>query len=445
MLLKFVKKCELKDDIIHIYFVFYDKQKLPNVSNKLLSFKLDEKAMFYSTNKAAKQIANLNTNKMCISLSNIDNKHKLLILQLITKHLYTFTKYKTDKKSTDNQIIFIVDNESNKILLEDIIHQINITNINRDFQNEPANKIYPETFCKYAIKLLGKNKHLKTVVLDDHELKKQGFNLIYAIGKASVKKPRFMNIYYTRNPKYKTICLIGKGVCFDLGGVNIKEGDQRLPQMLADKSGGCEVIALIKYVIESKMKINIVGLIPLVENVISGNSTLPGDIIKSYSGTTVEITNVDAEGRLILADAFGFSGILKEIDYVINLCTLTGHSETYHADTSAAIYSINKELKNIIEEISEEVGERVYFLPPWSEYVNNVKSERANVKNYYFDGHKGSGGAFMAAQFLSYFVPKRLQNKWVHFDITHSYTGSYSNGNTTILMINLLKRLSIKI
>ena len=162
MLLKFVKKCELKDDIVHIYFIFCDKQKLPNVSNKLVSFKLDENAMFYSTNKAAKQISNLNTDKICISLSNIDNKHKLLILQLIAKQLYTFNKYKTDKDRFDNQVIFIVDKDSNKILLEDIIHQINITNINRDFQNEPANKIYPETFCKYAIKLLGKNKHLKT-------------------------------------------------------------------------------------------------------------------------------------------------------------------------------------------------------------------------------------------------------------------------------------------
>ena len=441
MLLKFVKKCELKDDIVHIYFIFCDKQKLPNVSNKLVSFKLDENAMFYSTNKAAKQISNLNTDKICISLSNIDNKHKLLILQLIAKQLYTFNKYKTDKDRFDNQVIFIVDKDSNKILLEDIIHQINITNINRDFQNEPANKIYPETFCKYAIKLLGKNKHLKTVVLDDHQLKKQGFNLIYDMGKASVNKPRFMSIYYTPNPKYKTICLVGKGVCFDLGGTDIKPGDSNLFRMKSDKSGGTTVISLIKYVIESNMKINIVGLIPLIENVISGEGVLPGDIIKSYSSKTVEITDTNAEGRLLLADAFGFIEMLKGIDYVIDLATLTGAAESYHCDTSAVIYTTNKGLKNTVEEIGEEVGERIHSLPGWSEYVDVVKSNVANVKNLYYEGCKNNG-AFTAAMFLSYFVPKHLQNKWVHFDITHSYTGSYSNGNTTILMINLLKHLS---
>jgi leucyl aminopeptidase len=212
--------------------------------------------------------------------------------------------------------------------------------------------------------------------------------------------------------------------------------------MLADKSGACELVALIKYVIESKMKINIVGLIPLIENVISGESVLPGDIIKSYAGKSVEITNVDGEGRLILADSFDFSNTLKYIDYIIDLATLTGSGESYHSDTSVAIYTLNKELKNIIEEVSEEVGERVYFLPPWPEYINNVKSDKANVKNLYFDGHKGSGGAFMAAMFLSYFVPKHLHNKWAHFDIGHNYTGNLSNGTSTILMINLLKRLS---
>ena len=441
MKLEFTRKVNLN----HLLIKFCINNASPNANNNL--FNLDTKAMFYSTKKAAQKIADYldfnKLNEICISLSNIDNKYKLLILQLIAKQLYVFHKYRTDRtdrNSGKDLCIYISDYESNKKLINHIIHQINITNINRDFQNEPANIINPETFCTYASKLLGKHKNLKINVLNNQDLQNQGFNLIYQMGKASVNKPKFMNIYYIQNPKYKTICLIGKGVCFDLGGVNIKKGTEDLVSMKGDKSGGCSVIALIKYIIESKIKINIIGLIPLIENVISGNSVLPGDIIKSYSGKTVEITNTDAEGRIIMADAFGFSETLKNIDYIIDLATLTGSAEEYHCDTSAVVYTTNLDLQNIIEKLGEEVGDRIYSLPKWPEYVADIKSNVANVKNAYFKNCKKSG-AFMASMFLSYFVPEKLRDKWVHFDITHNF-GKYSNANTTILLINLLNRLA---
>ena len=438
MKLEFTRKVNIN----HLLIKFCIDSSNSSDNNNL--FNLDTKAMFYSTKKAAQKIADyLEINKpheICISLSNIDNKYKLLILQLIAKQLYVFHKYRTDRTSGTDLCIYVYDDESNKNLINHIIHQINITNINRDFQNEPANIINPETFCTYAMKLLGKHKHLKINVLNNQDLQNQGFNLIYEIGKASINKPKFMNIYYIQNPKYKTICLIGKGVCFDLGGVDIKKGDEHLVDMKADKTGGCTVIALIKYIIESKMKINIIGLIPLIENVISGNSVLPGDIIKSYSGKTVEITNTDAEGRIIMADAFGFSETLKNIDYIIDLATLTGSAEEYHCDTSAIVYTTNLDLQNIIEKLGEEVGDRIYSLPNWPEYVADIKSNVANVKNSYFKNCKKSG-AFMASMFLSYFVPEKLRDKWVHFDITHRFD-KYSNGNTTILLINLLNRLA---
>jgi leucyl aminopeptidase len=460
MLIKFINKSYSNDIGLHVFLnTGYEKNfedllktyklssnnignKIKTEKNEVIFFQLDEKAIFYSTKKIAIKLATYNDKNICICLSNIDNKYKLLILQLIVKYLYSFNKYKNNKSGNTEQILIKDDNE-NKALIEDIIHQINITNINRDFQNEPANKIYPETFCKYASNLLGKNKHLKIKILNDKDLKKQGFNLIYDIGKASINKPRLMIVNYIQNPKYKTICLIGKGVCFDLGGANIKAGNSHLPQMKADKTGACTVVLLIKYIIESKMKLNIVGLIPLVENVISGNLALPGNIIKSYSGKSVEVTDIDAEGRLIIADALGFSDTLKNIDYVIDLATLTGGAGHYHCDISAVIYTINKELKNIVDEIGEEVGDRIYSLNGWPEYVDVIKSNVADVKNLYFHECPNSG-TFTAAMFLSYFVPKHLQNKWVHFDICHNFTKNLSNGNTTILMINLLKRLSIK-
>lgn len=441
MKLEFTRKINI--NILTINFFINNPNASDNDSAKHLLFNLDEKAIFYSTKKAVHKISDhLENNEICISLNNIDNKYKLLILQLIAKQLYTFHKYKSDKsdKSDKSELyIYVFDYESNKNLINNIIHQINITNINRDFQNEPANIINPETFCTYAMKLLGKHKHLKTKIINNQDLKKQGFNLIYEMGKASVNKPKFMNIYYIQNQKYKTICLIGKGVCFDLGGVDIKKSNENLLSMKADKTGGCTVISLIKYIIESKLKINIIGLIPLIENVISGSSVLPGNIITSYSGKTVEITNTDAEGRIIMADAFSFSETLKNIDYIIDLATLTGSAEEYHCDTSAAIYTTNKSLQDIIEKIGEEVGDRIYSLPNWPEYVADIKSNVANVKNSYFKNCKKSG-AFMASMFLSYFVPIKLRDKWVHFDITNNYD-KYSNANTTILLINLITKI----
>jgi len=435
MIIKFISN-DLKNTntLKKINISFSNAENKDENENK---FKLDKTKVFYTTKKMTKNLSN--DKNLQINIKNIENKYKLLIIQLIAKNLYTFTKYKTEKSK--EFILYILDHHKNKDFVKDIIHQINITNINRDFQNEPSNIIYPQTFCDYSKNLLGKHKHLDIKVLDDKELKKQGFNLIYQLGQSSVNSPRFMIINYLQSSKYKTICLIGKGVTFDLGGVNIKPSDSTLFEMKSDKTGGCTVVALMKYIIDTKMKINVIGLIPLIENVISGSSIKPGDIVKSYNGTTVEMLDQNAEGRGIMGDALGFADTLKNIDYIMNLSTLTGAAAYYHCDTTAAILTLNKKLQNKIEEISEEVGERVYFLPPWPEYVEDIESDIANVKNLYYNNCKQSG-SFMAGMFLLKFVPKELQNRWIHFDITHSYSGHLSNANTTILLINLLKYLS---
>lgn len=414
--------------------------KIATTNGKVIFFELDIKSLFYSTKKMAYKLVYYNEKTIHINLSNIDNKYKLLILQLLVKHLYSFNKYKSNKKHSSTENIFIKDDIENKRYIEDIIHQLNITNLNRNFQNEPANIIYPDTFCKYVVKLIGSHRNLKIKILNDSILKKQGFNLIYEMGKASVHKPRFMIAEYIQNSNYKTICIIGKSVCFDTGGIDLKPSTDNFYQMKSDKTGGCTTASLIKYVIESKMKINIIGLFPVIENAISGNSLYPGDIVKSYGGTTVEMLNTDAEGRYIMADAFDYANTLKNIDYIIDLATLTGAAEFFHCDTSAAFFTLNNQLKKHIEITSEEVGERLYALPAWPEYMELVKSNVANVQNNNSSSCKKSGSS-MAAMFLLNFVPDRLKNKWIHFDITYNYTSHLSNGNITILMMNLLKKI----
>jgi len=359
---------------------------------------------------------------------------KLMILQLIAKYTYTFNKYKTEK-IPDRQIYV---HDVNKKEAIDIIKQVEIANLNRDMQNEPSNVMYPDSFVKYVKTLLGPDIHIKA--LNDVQLKQQGFNLVHAVGKASVRKPRFLIIHYAPAPKYPTVCLIGKGVTFDLGGSNMKPSTPELRQMKSDKIGGCTVVSLIKYAKDSKMKLNILGLIPLVENVVSGNGLLPGDVVKSYNGKTVEVVNTDAEGRLIIADSLGYAATRK-IDYLIDLATLTSDSYKVNCDTTAAFFTVNNKLRDLINKISEQVGERVFALPPWEEYVEYTKSEIADVKNSYFDKCKQSE-TFMATMFLLNFVDQKMKGNFVHFDIAHTYINQLANGNTTILLIQLLKELS---
>jgi leucyl aminopeptidase len=211
--------------------------------------------------------------------------------------------------------------------------------------------------------------------------------------------------------------------------------------MKSDKAGGSTVVSLIKYAMLSDMPIHLIGLIPLIENSISGNSVYPGNIIRSYNGTTVEILDTDAEGRVIMADALGYAGKhYKDLDYIIDIATLTGAAEAFHCDTSAAYYTSNKQLAQKLESIGEQVGERVYALPSWPEYITYTKSAVADVKNHGFE-QCSRAGAFMATMFLMNFVEKKLRNKWIHLDLTHNYSSHFANANGTFLLINLLRSL----
>jgi leucyl aminopeptidase len=421
--------------------------KLITENGRFVFFGINEKYAFMSAKRIARQISVKFSKEeiLCIYLPNIANKDKLLILQLVAKYLYKFDKYiAVQQKSKIEQKIVIVDEPKNKRLIYDIISQIKITNLNRDFQNEPANIIYPETFVQYAKKLLeDKNQHSKcdVKVMDHVQLKKLGFNLVLEIGKASVHKPRFMVINMSSSLKNaKTICLIGKGVTFDTGSINLKRSDNKLFEMKSDKLGATTVVSIIKYFMKYNNNLNIIGLIPLIENAISGDVVYPGDIVRSFGGQTVEILNNDAEGRLIMADALEYAGKFKKIDYIFDIATLTGSAAYFHCDTTAAILTFNDPIKKMIEEISENVGERIYTLPSWPEYMNLTNSDVANVQNI-DTGDCPRSGSFMAGMFLLRFVPKHLRQKWVHFDVTNSYLGHLSNGNCTILIINLIKQI----
>ena len=366
-----------------------------------------------------------------------DEGQKAMIVHLVSRHLYTFGKY----NGRAGMNIHIIDNRVNAPIQEAVTIEGYVQKT-RHLINEPANVATPKYISNHIIKLFqGTTAHV--TVYDDAMIRKMGLNLVHAVGKASVNKPYFVVIEHmgAAATNGKTICLCGKGVTFDAGGLNLKIGEANSWKMKGDKTGACNVIGIMKYVVDVGLAANIVGVIPLVENVISGDVTHPGDIVKSYSGKTVEIINTDAEGRLILADALSFCEKYKP-DYIFDMATLTSWALQLHCDTSTVYFTNNEKLRRLIDEVGEQVGERTWAMPKWLEYMEFCNSSVADVKNFGFDIHGcGRGSGYMATMFMAHFVPKGCLNKWVHFDITNTDDSKFINANTMVLVIKLIERI----
>lgn len=407
---------------------------------RLMVLSIDAKNVFLSTQTMAKTVASVKDECICIDVSRIHEKIKLGVIQTICKYCYTYNKYTTsqDKKHV---AFYIKDSIRHRSTIEDYIKQIEAVNINRDFQNEPSNIVNPSTIANYITEMFVGHDYIQVKVFSVQELNKMGLNLIAQMGKGSIHKSKFIVIEYSPPKAKKTFCLVGKGVCYDAGGTNLKPGKYMTYEMKMDKTGATTVASVIKYASDSMMKSNIIGLLPIIENSLSGNSLNPGDIIKSMSGKTVEIQNTDAEGRVIMADALEYSGVsYSKIDYIFDLATLTGQAESFVPDISAVHFTTNKTLSKKLILLGEKVLERTFGLPPYEEYMKKTQSKIANVSNESEDYERQS--TFMASMFLLNFVPKRLRNTYVHFDITNNVTNHLGNGNCTILIINFLQDLA---
>lgn len=404
--------------------------------NNVIMFHIDKEKLYVSLKKIARKLSEY-SHSLCISLANVPYQYKLLILHFVCKYNYTFDKY-LSKERRMNKIIYIKDEKKNKVLIERLIQQLDIVNVNRDFQNEPANIINPASFCEHSKKML--KGIVKVSEYDDKALQKMRLSMISEMGKASVIKPRLLEIKYNCGIKgAKTVCLIGKGVTFDSGGLNIKDS-RNMETMKLDKSGGSTVVCALKYAGERRIGCNVIGLVPLIENAVSGEGLHPGDILKSYKNKTVEIVNTDAEGRIILANAIEYSE-KWDPDYIIDLATLTGSAELFHCDVSAVFYTLDEKFSEIIKNIGNNIGERVVAMPTWPEYKEYTRGEVANVKNFGF-GECKKASTYMAAMFLLNFVPDKMKNRWIHFDIANIVDGEVINGNCTLLLLNLLEYIS---
>jgi leucyl aminopeptidase len=291
---------------------------------------------------------------------------------------------------------------------ETIVQSVNFV---RDLVNGNADDVNVDTFKKIAKDFEKKFPQVKAVILDKKALEKEKMGLILAVGRASTRDPALIILEYMGNPHSKEkIAIIGKGVTFDTGGLNIK-GTGAIETMKCDMAGAGVALGIIQAAAELKLKVNLISVIAATENAIGPASYKPGDVYRSHSGKTVEITNTDAEGRLVLADAISYLQENYEPSQMIDLATLTGGVIVALGEEATGLFSNDDMLAKRLEKSGERTHERLWRLPLYPEYKDYLKSTIADIKNS--GPRKASSGS--GATFIQYFVKKTIP--WAHLDI----------------------------
>ena len=285
----------------------------------------------------------------------------------------------------------------------------------RDLVNEPANVLYPSEFARRAAEL--RKLGVVVEVLDVAAMRKLGMGALLGVGQGSAHEAKLVVMRWNGGKRgADPIAFIGKGVCFDTGGISIKPA-QGMEDMKGDMAGAACVVGLMHALAARKTRVNAVGAIGLVENMPDGKSQRPGDIVKTMSGQTIEIINTDAEGRLVLADVLHYVNKRFRPKFMINLATLTGAIIVALGQQYAGLFSNDDKLAERLVKAGEETGERVWRMPLGAEYDKLIDSKFADMKN---TGGR-FGGAITAAQLLQRFVDK---TPWAHLDIAGTGMGS---------------------
>jgi len=346
-----------------------------------------------------------------IPFKNMDKEHLSAMVEGIKLSDYSFNNYKKDEDRNDlNQVRILIRNDmknSQKIIQHSVVVSDAVI-FTRDISNLPPNDCSPKDLATLS-KKLSENQKVKVRVIEKEEMKSYGFEGILAVGEGSASSPKLIVLEYSGSTKNRPIVIVGKAVTFDTGGISIKPSE-KMEEMKFDKCGGCNVLGIMKAVSDLGLDTNVIGIIPAVENMPSGTSYRPGDIIKMYNRKTVEVLNTDAEGRIILGDALSFAVKTFAPKAIIDMATLTGAAIIALGTNVAALVGNDDDLVTKILEYSNQTGEKIWQLPLFEEYKEQLKSSNADMKNI---GGR-SAGAITAAAFLSNFVE---DTPWVHLDI----------------------------
>ena len=447
----------LKKHILNTDYLFIsDLLKTKDKKDKILSFDLSSKrkiilvslkkdiknfeienlgAKFYDLFKENKQnVYNLNSDTIPIKFNNLLG-HFLHGLKLKS---YKFEKYKTKKSKKKISIIIT---GKNKPSSKDQVKFKAIeegTFYTRDLVSEPGNILHPDEYAKRLNSL--KKYGLKINIYDEKKLKKLGMNTLLGVGQGSIRGSYLVTMEWKgAKDKSKPLAFVGKGVCFDTGGISLKPA-KFMEDMTYDMAGSAVVVGLMKSLALRKAKINAVGVVGLVENMPGGNAQRPGDIVKSYSGKTVEILNTDAEGRLVLADALTYTEEKFKPKFIVDLATLTGAIIVSLGSEYAGLFSNDDKLSNQLIKAGEQVEEKVWRMPLNKNFDKLIDSKNADMQNI---NYVGGAGSTTAAQFLQRFILNKTP--WAHLDIAgmafSKYGGALNSGGATGYGVRLLNKL----
>jgi len=352
---------------------------------------------------------------------------------------YEFNLYKSKKNKA---LVFInVIGKKNKISTQDQIRFKALekgTFFARDLVSEPGNILHPDEYAKRLNTL--KKYGLKINIYDKNRLKKLGMNALLGVGQGSVRGSYLVTLEWNglknnSNP----LAFVGKGVCFDTGGYSLKPA-KFMEDMTYDMAGSATVVGLMINLAMRKAKINAVGVVGLVENMVSGNAQRPGDIVKSYSGKTIEILNTDAEGRLVLADALTFTEKKFKPKFMVDLATLTGAIIVSLGSEYAGLFSNDDKLSKQLLEVGEKVDEKLWRMPLHKNFDKLIDSKNADMQNI---NYVGGAGSTTAAQFLQRFILNKTP--WAHLDIAgmafSKYGGALNSSGATGYGVRLLNQL----
>lgn len=375
--------------------------------------KITHESLRITSGKIAKKVSEIGLDEYSVVIpNNLPVNLKITtsaIVEGAKLSLYSFDKYKKEKKSKSPNLTILSSDQKISSIVSKADTVSDGVIYTREIANLPPNECNPAQLAGLAKSLSSKNK-LKCVVLSKSEIRQKGFGGITAVGQGSRNEPKLIILEYNGKKGDKPIVLVGKAVTFDTGGISIKPAD-KMDEMKFDKCGGCTVLGIMKAASELKLSVNLVGIIPSVENMPGGESYRPGDIIKLYDGKTAEILNTDAEGRLILFDALSYGIKTYKPKEIIDFATLTGACIVALGANVAGLISNNKKITDKLAKSSQNTGEQVWQLPINDDYMDMIKSDYADIRN---TGPGRVAGTITAAAFLANAVGT---TPWAHFDI----------------------------
>ena len=387
---------------------------------------LDENGWLKLGGTAASKLGSAKSATVLLEISNheVAPEHAADFALGMMLRAYKFDKYKTKKdddaapKVAAKVTILVSDPTAAKKAFANRQSVFGGVVLARDLVNEPANILGTLEFAAKAkdLEKLG----VKIDILDEKQMKKLGMGALLGVAQGSVRPPRMVIMHWNGGKaKQRPIAFVGKGVVFDSGGISIKPASG-MEDMKGDMGGAAAVTGLMHTLAARRAKANVIGIIGLVENMVDANAQRPGDIVTAMSGTTIEVLNTDAEGRLVLADALHYCRTKYDPEFMINLATLTGAILVALGNQHAGLFSNNDELSERLTKAGLSTGERLWRMPMGPDYDKLIDTPNADVKNI---GGRFAG-SITAAQFLQRFVG---ETKWAHLDIAGTAMGSPSS------------------